>query len=211
MWNSKSCPEGLPHQKNGMIASRQTPASSNAREIGVLSSLSFTLMLCRDAACRVSRGRDGGSPVSADRAILLHGKILGRLTEAKSFSKNGDVVSDQRGGTDYRGLDRHERRGAGLVPGFCKRSFVMERTFIGWGELRPPGQPNHPSPRKARGLGTPARAAVPTFRLVIIGSRRPDFAGAAVRRETLLPPAQGRSAAIPAGDRPHRFRRSRCG
>jgi len=29
-------------------------------------------------------------------------------------------------------------------------------------ELRSAGQPNHPSPRKARGLGTPAGAAVPT-------------------------------------------------
>src|SRR5208282_5447219 len=85
MWNSKSCPDGFPHQKNGAIASSQTPASSNAREIGVLSSLSFTLMLCRDAACRVSRVYgDGASPVSTDRAILLHWKILGKLTEAKS-------------------------------------------------------------------------------------------------------------------------------
>ena len=29
------------------------------------------------------------------------------------------------------------------------------------------GQPNHPSPRKARGLGTPARAAVPTCDLLL--------------------------------------------
>src|SRR5271157_4825964 len=34
-------------------------------------------------------------------------------------------------------------------------------------ELRSAGQPNHPSSRKARGLGTPARAAVPT-RLTIV-------------------------------------------
>src|ERR1019366_4111610 len=96
MWNSKSWPDGLPHQKNGAMDSRQTPASSNAREIRVLSSLSFTLMLCRDAAWRVSHGRDGASPVSTDRAILLHWKILVKLTEAKAFSENGDVVSDQR-------------------------------------------------------------------------------------------------------------------
>src|ERR1035437_7199319 len=91
MWNSKSWPDGLPHQKNGAMDSRQTPASSNAREIGVLSSLSFTLIMCRNAAWRVSRGRDGACPVSADRAILLHWKILGKLTEAKSFSGNVDV------------------------------------------------------------------------------------------------------------------------
>jgi len=37
MWNSKSCPDGLPRQKNGVMASKQAPASTNAREIGVLS------------------------------------------------------------------------------------------------------------------------------------------------------------------------------
>jgi hypothetical protein len=37
MWKSKSCPEGLPQQKNGAMASRQAPARTSAREIGLLS------------------------------------------------------------------------------------------------------------------------------------------------------------------------------
>jgi hypothetical protein len=39
MWNSKSWPEGLPHQKNGVMATRQAPANTTAREIGFLSKL----------------------------------------------------------------------------------------------------------------------------------------------------------------------------
>ena len=62
-------------------------------------------MLCRDAACRVSRVYgDEASPVSTDRAILLHQEILKKLTEAKSFRKGVEVVSDQRGGTENWGL-----------------------------------------------------------------------------------------------------------
>ena len=118
MWNSKSCPDGLPHQKNGMMANRQTPASRNAREIGVLSSVKFTLTSWRDAAGRVSRvNGDEASPVSTGRAILLHQRMSGKLTEAKPFRRRGEVVSDQRGGTDDREPFRHQRRGVDLVPG----------------------------------------------------------------------------------------------
>jgi hypothetical protein len=37
MWNSKSWPDGMPRQKNGVIASRQAPANTAAREVGLLS------------------------------------------------------------------------------------------------------------------------------------------------------------------------------
>ena len=201
MWNSKSWPDGLPHQKNGAMDSRQTPASSNAREIGVLNSLSFTLMLCRDAAW----------PVSTDRAILLHWKILGKLTAAKSFSENGDVVSDQRG-RPTTGVWTGTKDGLPVwFPVSWRDHLLWSGRSLAGASCARLDSLTTPAREKRAGLGAPARAAVPTFRLVIVGWRRPDFAGAAVRREMLLPPARGRSAAIPAGDRRHRWRRCWCG
>ncbi len=176
MWNSKSCPEGLPHQKNGAMASRQTPANSNAREIGVLSSLSFTLMLCRDAACRVSRGRDG----QAQGQLRLYRQSNSiALENSRKINRSGII---QKGVASESAMNEVEpttgvwtgtKDGVQVWFPVSWRDHwlwrVMERTSIGWGELRSPGQPNHPSPRKARGLGAPARAAVPTFRLGLIG------------------------------------------
>src|SRR5713226_9497044 len=163
MWNSKSCPEGLPHRKNGAMASRQAPANSNAREIGFLGKWPLAylkpLISRRDAACRVSKpwsaGRPrpagqarrpsllpssetGQAPISTGRracgerrAILLHRKILGKLTGAKSFRRVSRGIVRSIDGTDHRGLCRHQRRGVDLVPGFYWISFLGSRARLG--------------------------------------------------------------------------------
>src|SRR5258707_1762694 len=68
MWNSKSWPEGLPHQKNGVMASRQMPASSNTREIELLGKWSLAYLKLRisrrDVVCRVSFHRGDGQAAS---------------------------------------------------------------------------------------------------------------------------------------------------
>jgi hypothetical protein len=79
MWNSKSCPEALPHQKKGAMASRQAPGSNNARKIGFRRNLSLEFI-------KVS---------GSERAILLHGEILGKLTVVKPLSVGGEVVCEQ--------------------------------------------------------------------------------------------------------------------
>src|SRR5271167_1419743 len=98
MWNSKSCPEGLPHQKNGAIASRQAQDKNKARGIGFSSNssepctdpLSAAKRISRRvAACRVFCGRHlgvhgrRGKPRLYRKVILLHPKILGKLTGPK--------------------------------------------------------------------------------------------------------------------------------
>src|SRR6266849_82191 len=89
MWNSKSCPEGLPHRKNGAMASRQTPANTNAREIGFLSKWPLAylkpLISCRDAACRVSTG--GRALRRRDEQFYCIRKFSEKLTGAKSFRR----------------------------------------------------------------------------------------------------------------------------
>ena len=116
MWNSKSCPEGLPHQKNGAIASRQVPAKTvpakiEVREIGLLSN--------RDApSWRPTQAQ-------SQKVILVHGKILGKLIEAKSFSGEREVFCVQRGGTDRRELGRRQRRGRRFgFRFFCEARFL---------------------------------------------------------------------------------------
>ena len=101
MWNSKSWPDGMPHQKNGMTASRQAPASTNAREIGFLSKGPLAYFnFRRDAACRVCfRGGDEASPFStsgigAGRVVLLHGKI--NRTETFQEGCRGSLRSTSR-------------------------------------------------------------------------------------------------------------------
>src|SRR6266851_2902318 len=98
MWNSKSCPEGLPHRKNGAMASRQTPANTNAREIGFLSKWPLAylkpLISCRDAACRVSTG--GRALRRRDEQFYCIRKFSEKLTGAKSFRRDIEVICDQR-------------------------------------------------------------------------------------------------------------------
>src|SRR4029077_1495792 len=70
MWNSKSCPDGLPRQKKGVMASRQAPANTKAREMGFLSKwpLRYTEMTGR----RITGPRcppKNGHPISKNRGI----------------------------------------------------------------------------------------------------------------------------------------------
>ena len=60
---------------------------------------------------------------AARRAILLHQKILGKLTAPKSF-RRGCRGSLQPSRTDRRELGRHQRRGVDLVPGFSWGAFL---------------------------------------------------------------------------------------
>src|SRR5208282_378909 len=115
MWNSKSCPEGLPRQKNGVMAARQQPASTNARETGLLSNLHYpqtdTLRKSerwiRSSSCirHPVETRLAASPVSPEtgQATSLHAeqfycirKILDKLTAPKLFSSRcrGNLRSD---------------------------------------------------------------------------------------------------------------------
>src|SRR5260370_2948382 len=172
MWNSKSCPEGLPHQKDGAVASRQTPANSNAREIGVLSSLSFTLMLCRDAGCRVSRGRDG----QAQGQLRLYRPSNSiALENSRKINRSGII---QKGVASESAMNEVEpttgvwtgtKDGVQVWFPVSWRDHwlwrVMERTSIGWGGVRAPGQPEHPRPRKTPRVVGPGRGAVPSLTL----------------------------------------------
>ncbi len=132
MWNSKSCPDGLPRQKNGVIASRQAPASTRPREIGFLSKWSLAYFNFRkDAACGFSfRGGDGASPVSTggvggarSNAIASENSRKINRTETLYEGGRGSLRSTNR--TDHRGLGRHQRRGGDLVPGFCWDHFLL--------------------------------------------------------------------------------------
>src|SRR6266852_2034307 len=121
MWNSKSCPEGLPHRKIGAMASRQTPANTNAREIGFLSKWPLAylkpLISCRDAACRVSTG---GRALRRDEQFCCIRKFSEKLTGAKSFRRGcrGNLRSRPQG------LGRHQRRDVALVPVFIGSVFA---------------------------------------------------------------------------------------
>jgi hypothetical protein len=99
MWNSKSCPDGLPRQKNGAMASRQALASTNAREIGFLSKGPLAYFnFSRDAACRVfCRGKlrsTGGVGAGQSNSIALENSR--RINRAGNHSEGGvEVVCNQ--------------------------------------------------------------------------------------------------------------------
>jgi hypothetical protein len=84
------------------MASRQAPASTKAREIEVLSKRSLPDL---EQLARELTGWTAAES-TARRAILLHQKILRKLTEAKLFVWGVEVVCHQRGGTDRRELGR---------------------------------------------------------------------------------------------------------
>jgi len=71
------------------MASRQTPANTNAREIGFLSKWPLAylkpLISCRDAACRVSTG--GRALRRRDEQFYCIRKFSEKLTGAKSFRR----------------------------------------------------------------------------------------------------------------------------
>src|ERR1022692_3709341 len=107
MWNSKSCPEGVPHQKNGVMARKQAVASRKARVIGLVGNLRFTVCWCtartlrfpvkrplisrRDVACRVSAFQARrGTPRLYGKSILLHPKNSWKINRPET---NGDRLS----------------------------------------------------------------------------------------------------------------------
>src|SRR5712671_4213858 len=139
MWNSKSCPDGLPRQKNGVMASRQTPASANAREIGFLSKGSLAYFnFRRDAACRIPfRRGDGASAVSTGGVGCAQSNSIAsensrKINPAETIYEGcrGSLPSTSR--TDHRGLGRHQRRGVDPVPGFCWDHFLLGSRVGTW-------------------------------------------------------------------------------
>src|SRR5208282_4164697 len=69
--------------------------------------------------------RDAARRVPTGRAILLHPKILGKLTVLKPLGGSIELVCDQRGGTNHRGPGRHQRRGRRSGSRFLLRAFLL--------------------------------------------------------------------------------------
>jgi len=94
------------------MPAKTVPARTDVREIGLLSN--------RDAP--------SWRPTQAQSqlVILVHGKILGKLIEAKSFRGERKVFCVQRGGTDRRELGRRQRRGVYSAPGFFTETRFLE-------------------------------------------------------------------------------------
>src|SRR5436190_14478570 len=91
MWNSKSCPEGDPSQKKGVIAKKQMPPITSSWAIGILGDGSAILESY--AATRFGR-------LSAIRwtTILVHLRISRRINRDETLPF---FLWDQRGQGSY--------------------------------------------------------------------------------------------------------------
>jgi hypothetical protein len=115
-WNSKSCPDGLPRQRNGTIAAKEAPASSRARKVEFLSKWKALYQV------QMRLAKKSASHVSTGRAILLHRKNSGKINR-KETKRQASGVRQRRAKSNRPAVNELAAKGGVsiLAPGFASQ------------------------------------------------------------------------------------------